>query len=325
MHLLPVFYHDVFTFPLPEGHRFPEVKYRLLRERLLAQGVLQAEQLHLPPPASRAELALAHTPTYLDKVFTGQLTPAEQRRLGLPWSPQLLERARRSVGSTIAAAETALQWGLGLNLGGGTHHAAPDHGAGFCVFNDVVVAARVLQSRGHIRRALVIDCDVHQGDGTAAATHGDPTIFAFSIHGERNFPFRKVPGDLDIGLPDQTPDAPYLQALAQALEAIFARFTPDLVFYIAGADPYHDDRLGRLALTFGGLQARDRLVLEACAARNLPVVLTLGGGYARHIEDTVTIHTQTIALALHLWGQATAPRPIPAEDGHASRSGASRP
>ncbi len=293
-----IYYHDIFTFPLPQGHRFPEVKYRLLRETLLARGVVASDDLQIPPAATWEQLALGHTAAYLDKVAHGRLSAQEERRIGLPWSPQLVERTRRSVGSTIAAARTALQRGLGVNLGGGTHHAAPDHGAGYCVFNDVVVAARVLQQEGRVRRVLVVDADVHQGDGTAAATQGDPTIFAFSIHAERNFPFRKVGGDLDIGLPDGTGDQAYLEALDAGLRTALSRFTPDIVFYIAGADPYAGDRLGRLALTKEGLLARDRLVLETVRRHNLPLVVTLGGGYAKRIVDTVDIHAQTVALVV---------------------------
>lgn len=299
-----IFYHDLFTFPLPPGHRFPEVKYRLLRETLLARGVVSPAMLQVPAAATEEQLALVHQTAYLEKVLRGLLSPAEERRIGLPWSPQLVERTRRSVGSTIAAAYAALEGGWGINLGGGTHHAAPDHGAGYCVFNDVVVAARVLQQAGRVRRALVIDADVHQGDGTAAATRDDPTIFAFSIHAERNFPFRKVPGDLDIGLPDGADDAAYLQALDAGLRQALARFAPDIVFYIAGADPYAGDRLGRLALTREGLLARDRLVMTMAQQRGLPFVLTLGGGYARPILETVEIHAQTVALALGLWGRS---------------------
>ncbi|HEY57143.1 MAG TPA: histone deacetylase [Anaerolineae bacterium] len=299
-----IYYHDIFTFPLPPGHRFPEVKYRLLRETLLARGMVSPEVLQVPTAATEDELALGHLSAYLEKVLRGRLTPAEERRIGLPWSPQLVERTRRSVGGTIAAAYAALEGGLGINLGGGTHHAAPDHGAGYCVFNDVVVAARVLQRAGLVRRVLVVDGDVHQGDGTAAATSNDPTIFAFSIHAEHNFPFRKVPGDLDIGLPDGTGDEAYLQALDEGLRLAFARFSPDIVFYIAGADPYEGDRLGRLSLTREGLLARDRLVMETVRRRRLPLVLTMGGGYARPILDTVEIHAQTVALALDLWGQS---------------------
>ncbi len=294
----PVFYHDVFDFPLPEGHRFPKEKYRLLRETLLARGVLVPDDLNLPPAATVEELTQAHTPGYVHRTLQGRWERAEERRVGLPWSPELVERARRSVGATLAAAREALQTGLGINLGGGTHHAGPDWGAGYCVFNDVAVAARVLLAQGRIRRVLVVDLDVHQGDGTAAIAANDPRIFTFSMHGEKNFPFRKIPGDLDIPLPDGTEDEAYLRALQRGLEQALQRFTPDLVFYIAGADPFRDDRLGRLHLTKAGLAARDRLVLERFQHMGVPLVLVLGGGYARDIHDTVDIHARTVAIAL---------------------------
>ena len=299
--MVRAFYHDIFDFPLPKGHRFPKEKYRLLRERLLALGVLRPQDLHLPHAATVEELTQAHIPDYVARTLNGTWTRQEERRVGLPWSPQLVERARRSVGSTLAAARVALEEGLAINLGGGTHHAGPDWGAGFCVFNDVAVAARVLLAQGHVQRILVLDLDVHQGDGTAAIAAGDERIFTFSMHGERNYPFRKVPGDLDIGLPDGTDDQVYLAALRQGLDEVSRRFRPQLVFYIAGADPYKDDRLGRLALTQEGLLARDRLVFTWVQQQSLPLVLVMGGGYARNIEDTVDIHIRTIDLARRMW------------------------
>ncbi len=295
---LTLYYHDVFTFPLPRGHRFPAAKYRLLRAALLDRGIARPEDLHLPPAATYAERADAHTPAYLDKGFHGRLSPAEVRRIGLPWSPALLERTRRSVGSTLMAAQAALAQGLAANLGGGTHHAGPDWGAGYCVFNDVGVAARLLLAQGRVRRVMVIDTDVHQGDGTAAIAASEPRLFAFSIHAQRNFPFRKVPGDLDLGLPDGTDDAAYQAALARGLRIAYARFgPPGLVFYIAGADPWQGDRLGRLGLTKAGLEARDRLVLNTVYAWGAPLVVVLGGGYAPDLRDTVDIHARTLALA----------------------------
>lgn len=301
------FYHDVFDFPLPAGHRFPKEKYRLLRETLLAQGILRERDLALSPAAPVSALLQAHTRDYVERTLTGRWHKQEARRIGLPWSPQLVERARRSVGATLAAAYRALKMGLGINLGGGTHHAGPDWGAGFCVFNDVGVAARVLLAEGRVQRVLVVDADVHQGDGTAAIDAGDPRFFTFSIHGERNFPFRKVPGDLDIGLPDRTGDGAYLEALAQGLEEVRRRFRPDIVFYLAGADPYFDDRFGRLALTKAGLAARDRLVLTWIRDLGVPMVLVLGGGYARNIRDTVEIYAQTVALAAQWMGYKAFP------------------
>lgn len=300
-----VFAYDHLPLSLPPGHRFPASKYRLLRERLLADGTLAADQVLPAPPPTDAQIARAHTQPYLTKLATGTLSAAEIRRIGLPWSPELVARVRHMVGGTIAAARTALRDGVGVNLGGGTHHACSDHGQGFCLLNDMVIAARAMQAEGRIRRAVVIDCDVHQGNGTAEITQGDPTLYTCSLHGEKNFPFRKVPGDLDIGLPDGTGDDAYSAALAGALAQIERDFRPDMVFYLAGADPYTDDRLGRLSLSLAGLGARDEQVLGWARAQGLPVVVTLAGGYARQIEDTVTIYAQTVALTL-----AAAARPF---------------
>lgn len=291
-----VFYHDLFTFPLPEKHRFPIAKYRLVRERLLAEGILAPEELRLPPAASDAQLETAHTPAYVRKVRLGALTPAEIRRIGFPWSPQLVERSRRSVGSSIAAGRAALTDGLAVNLAGGTHHAHPDFGSGYCVFNDVAVAIRVLQREGRIRRAAVVDCDVHQGDGTAAIFAGDPSVFTFSVHGANNFPFRKSRSSLDIPLPDGAGDALYLRAVEEGLRAALDGRPPDLVFYLAGADPFEGDSLGRLAVSKAGLAGRDRLVLRACREAGVPVAVVMGGGYARRMSDIVDIHVQTVKV-----------------------------
>ncbi|RME05546.1 MAG: histone deacetylase [Anaerolineae bacterium] len=293
-----VFYHDIFDFPLPPGHRFPLAKYVLLRQHLLAENLLAAEELAVPPAAGEAQLCLAHDADYVQRALQGGLSAREVRRIGLPWSPQLAERARRSVGSTLAAATAALQDGLGVNLGGGTHHAHRDHGKGYCLFNDVAVAAHQLLAEGVLQRALVVDCDVHQGDGTAEIFAADERVFTFSIHGAKNFPFTKFPSDLDIPLPDGTGDDVYLEALQSGLERAFLASRPQLVFYLAGADPYAGDRLGRLALSMQGLQERDRLVLERCRQAGLPLVITLGGGYGRRIEDTVEIYGNTVRQAL---------------------------
>ncbi|MGE0487815.1 MAG: histone deacetylase [Vulcanimicrobiota bacterium] len=292
------YYCDHFVLPLPEAHRFPMAKYRLLRERLTGHPQLTLE---VPVPASDQELLLAHTQDYLDSLKTGNLPRQEVRRLGFPYSPELVERSRRSVGATIAACRTALDQGLAANLAGGTHHAFADHPEGFCVFNDSVVALRVMQAEGRLERALVIDCDVHQGNGTAALAANDPSIFAFSIHGEKNFPFRKVPGDLDVALPDATDDEIYLARLAPALEEAFRRSRPQLAIYLSGADPYHGDKLGRLSLTKAGLGRRDQLVLGRCRQLGLPVAVTMGGGYAPDPEDIVDIHAQTVTIAAALW------------------------
>lgn len=294
-----IFYYDHFHFPLPENHRFPAHKYRLLRERVQASGQFAPERLTEAPAAGDAQLRRAHTADYLYRLHNGLLTAAEVRRIGLPWSPELVTRVRHTVGATIAACRTALRDGVGVSLGGGTHHAAGDHGEGYCLYNDAAVAARVMQAEGRVRRVAVIDCDVHQGNGTAAITAGDETIFTFSIHGEKNFPFRKVPGDLDVGLPDGTEDAAYLAALRPAVAETLARARPDLVIYLAGADVHVDDKLGRLALTAEGMAARDRFVLAACRRAGLPVAVTMAGGYGRDITTTVALYFQTVQIAAH--------------------------
>ncbi|MBO9373999.1 MAG: histone deacetylase [Chloroflexus sp.] len=295
-----VFYSDTFVLPLPPGHRFPMEKYALLRERVLNEGIITADQLHIPEPASITELARAHDPAYIERVLNGQLTSAELRRIGFPWSPQMVERSRRSAGATIAACRVALSEGVGVNLAGGTHHAFSDAGAGYCVFNDAAVAARAMQAEGRAQRMAIIDCDVHQGDGTAAILAGDETIFTFSIHGANNFPFRKQQSDLDIGLPDATSDTAYLDALEWGIRQVFASARPELIIYLAGADPYYDDRLGRLSLTKAGLAERDRLIFSFCRAAGVPIAITMAGGYARQIVDTVDIHAHTVAMAAML-------------------------
>jgi acetoin utilization deacetylase AcuC-like enzyme len=287
------FAHDAFTYPLPPGHRFPLGKYGLVRagaEQLARVEVVDARA------ATSGELALAHEPVYLDRVASGKLSRREQLALGLPWSPELVERARRSVAATVLAAEAALDEGSGANLGGGTHHAFPSAGRGFCVFNDVVCATRVLRGEGCLRRVLVVDLDVHQGDGTHTAFAADPESFTFAINGFGNYPFRRVPGDLELDLPDGTTDERYLAELERLLPRAIARARPELCFYLAGADPYAGDRLGRLALTKDGLTRRDRLVRDALARAGVPVCVTLAGGYADPIEDTVEINLATVRL-----------------------------
>ncbi len=275
-------------------------KYALLRERVLSDGIITADQLHIPEPASVTELSRAHAPAYIERVLNGQLTSAELRRIGFPWSPQMVERSRRSAGATIAACRVALSEGVGVNLAGGTHHAFSDAGAGYCVFNDAAVAARAMQAEGRAQRIAIIDCDVHQGDGTAAILADDETIFTFSIHGANNFPFRKQQSDLDIALPDATSDPAYLDVLEWGICQVFASAHPDLVIYLAGADPYYDDRLGRLSLTKAGLAERDRLIFSFCQAAGVPIAITMAGGYARQIVDTVDIHAHTVAMAAML-------------------------
>ena len=301
------YYADHFVLPLPEGHRFPMRKYSRLRDRLTQElpGVVMREA----PAASDGELALVHTPAYIQGVATGSLDPAIQREIGFPWSPAMAERARRSVGATVQACRRALGGaGLAANLAGGTHHAYADKGSGFCVFNDAAVAARLMQTE-HARnhraqaplRVAIVDLDVHQGNGTAAIFRDDPTVFTLSLHGEKNFPFRKEASDLDVGLPDGCTDEPYLAALHQALQTLQDRFDPHLVIYLAGADPHEGDRLGRLKLTADGMQERDRVVLDWAWQRKLPLVMCMGGGYGHDIETTVQVQMQTWDVALAYW------------------------
>ena len=299
---MQLFYTDVFVLPLPPGHRFPMEKYARLRESLLASGEFHEADFHLPHAATDEELGRAHDPAYIQAVSAGLLPEKAQKAIGFPWSPGMVERSRRSAGATLCACRAALANGVSANLAGGTHHAFRDRGEGFCVFNDAAVAARAMQAEGLANRVLIVDCDVHQGNGTASILRGDDSIFTFSIHGARNFPFDKEQSDLDIELPDGCADAAYLLRLNEGLDAAFDLARPDLVIYLAGADPYRDDRLGRLALTFDGLAERDRSVFAHCQARRLPLAIAMAGGYARQIEDTVRIHTTTIRLAKALPG-----------------------
>jgi acetoin utilization deacetylase AcuC-like enzyme len=277
-------------------------KYRLLREALLVSGVLQANELVPAEPVDVQALLRVHTPRWVRAVLEDRLTESEERRLGFPWSPELVMRSRAAVGGTCAAAARALTEGIGGNLAGGTHHAFPDHGEGYCVFNDIAVSIRMLQAEGCIRRALVVDLDVHQGNGTAAVFDEDPHVFTFSMHGERNFPFRKQRSSLDIGLPDGVGDDVYLDVLARHLPRVLEAARPDIVYYQAGVDPLAEDTLGRLSLTHTGLEARDTFVLEAARRSGIPVVVTLGGGYARPLEATVRAHIGTYRAARTVWG-----------------------
>lgn len=298
------YYADHFVLPLPEGHRFPMRKYSRLRDRLTQE--LSGVQMHEAPAASDGELALVHTPAYIQGVSAGTLDAAAQREIGFPWSAAMAERARRSVGASVAAARVALSQGVAGNLAGGTHHAYAHKGGGFCVFNDIAVTARLMQAeawrmRKQPFRVAVIDLDVHQGNGTAHIFANDPTVFTLSLHGEKNFPFRKEPSDLDVGLPDGCTDAPYMQALHQALQSLDDRFEPHLVIYLAGADPHEGDRLGRLKLTADGMQSRDRAVMDWAWQRRLPVMLCMGGGYGHDIETTVAMQVQTWCVAMAYW------------------------
>jgi acetoin utilization deacetylase AcuC-like enzyme len=296
------FYSDTFVLPLPDHHRFPMTKYRLLRELLIDQGVLAAEDLHVPGPISWDELRLVHDPSYVDAVACGTLPPDALRRIGFPWSDMMVERSRRSVGATLAAAREVVRPGsdvqISANLAGGTHHAFRDRGEGYCVFNDVAVAATVLLREGAIARAAIVDCDVHQGNGTAAIFQHEPAVFTFSLHGAHNFPFRKETSDLDVTFEDGAGDDEYLAALADHLPRVLDAHRPDLVFFLAGADPYAGDRLGRLKLTIDGLRARDRMIFDACRGRDLPVAVAMSGGYAPDVTAIVSIHANTIREAV---------------------------
>jgi len=316
-----VYSNDRFSLELPSGHSFPMSKYRLLREAVAAgaaspggwrvdEGEAVTLRMAEAEPASDGELALAHRPDYIAAVVQGTLSAAAQREIGFPWSPRMVERSRRSVGATIAAARAALSEGVALQLGGGTHHASAGKGSGYCVFNDVAVAARLMQAEAHrqqraLLRVWVIDLDVHQGNGTAEIFQGDPSVFTLSLHGARNFPFRKAASDLDVELPDGCTDAPYLAALDQALAESWRRQqaagAPGLAFYLAGADPHEGDRLGRLKLSDAGLAARDQRVLQALRRWGVPVAVTMAGGYGHDIRTTVAVQLRTAQLAAQAW------------------------
>ncbi|MBT8368924.1 MAG: histone deacetylase [Deltaproteobacteria bacterium] len=295
---MKIFYTDTFPIPLPEKHSFPKNKYFLLRKRILEELGDQPVDLRVPEPASDEDIIRAHDPDYLKRLQNGELTAKEIRRVGLPWSPQIVLRARYSAGATIAACRAALNGGIAVNLGGGTHHAFSDHGQGYCWLNDSVIASRAMQTEGLAEKIWILDCDVHQGNGTAAIVKNNPTIFTFSIHGKNNFPYHKEKSDLDVELADGTDDAAYLKALEKGIAASMQNFKTDLVIYLAGADPYKDDRFGRLALTKEGLAQRDHLVLQNINKAGLPAAVTMAGGYARNVQDSVDIHFQTVLAAV---------------------------
>ena len=291
---------DRFVIPLPSGHSFPGRKYILLREQLVRDGVLKADQILPSPLAEAADIALAHAPDYITAVRAGDLDAQAQRRIGLPWSANLVDRVTATMGGAVAAAVEALDHGLSGQLAGGTHHAHRDFGAGYCIFNDFAIAALKVLAEGWATRVAIIDLDVHQGDGNAAILTDHPDVFVFSMQGEKNFPHRRVPSDLDVDLPDGTEDDAYLRALADHLPAVFD-FRPDLVLYQAGVDPLADDRLGRLALTYDGLARRDRLVLTECHTRGIPIAMAIGGGYADPIEKSVAAYANTYAVAREVY------------------------
>lgn len=294
---MKIFYTDSFAIPLPENHSFPISKYALLRKRIINSHLFSPQDFCIPHAATDAEISRTHDPIYLRRLHQGQLTAREVRRVGLPWSPELVERARRSAGATVEACFAALDDGVAVHLGGGTHHAFKDQGQGYCVFNDSVIAVRALQAETQSKRVLIFDCDVHQGNGTAVLLQNDSTAFTFSIHGKNNFPYRKVKSDLDIALDDGANDRVYLDALETGIRASLKQARADAVIYLAGADPYAEDRFGRLGVSKDGLAKRDRLVLGHCHKAGLPVAITMAGGYAPNIEDTVDIHFQTVCIA----------------------------
>jgi acetoin utilization deacetylase AcuC-like enzyme len=309
---LQAFYADHFVLPLPPGHRFPMAKYQRLRDRVACE--LPQVRMGVAPRASDGELALAHDPAYIQAVVGGTLGTAAMREIGFPWSAEMVERSRRSAGATVAAARTALGLrdapeGVAGNLAGGTHHASRGKGGGFCVFNDAAVAARLMQaewarmhaSRRQALQVAIIDLDVHQGNGTASIFSTDPSVFTLSLHGQKNFPFRKEASDLDVDLHDGCTDAPYLQALEHALDELDRRFEPGLVIYLAGADPFEGDRLGRLKLSYDGLEARDRRVFDWTWQRRIPLAFAMAGGYGINIDETVQVQINTWRVALEYW------------------------
>ena len=297
---MKVFYSDHFVLPLPEGHRFPMKKYSMLREKVQQDGICGPGELRIPHAATDQEILRAHDAGYLKKVVSGTLTDKEMRRIGFPWSARMVERSRRASGGTLDACRSALEEGLAANLAGGTHHAFADLGEGFCVLNDSAIAARALRAEGLVEKVLVVDTDVHQGNGTASILRGDPHVFTLSIHGAKNYPFRKEESDLDVALPDGADDEAFITALSEALDLVLNRESWDLAIFLAGADPFEGDKLGRLSVTKEGLAKRDRVVTEGCRGRGIPVAVTMAGGYAPEVEDTVDIHFQTVKTAATL-------------------------
>jgi acetoin utilization deacetylase AcuC-like enzyme len=292
-----VFATDSFELPLPAGHRFPVEKYARVRERVVAVGIVAAEDVVVPHAATDEELTRAHDGDWVRRVSEGRLTPTEVREIGFPWTGAMVERSRRSAGATIEACRAALADGIAVNLAGGTHHAHRDRGAGWCVFNDAAVAARAMQAQRRARRVVVVDLDVHQGNGTASILAGDDSVFTLSVHAARNYPFRKASSDLDVELPDGTGDEAYLDAVRRGLSSALEAGPFELAVYIAGADPHEGDRLGRLRVSKAGLAARDAMVFESCRRHGLSVAVAMGGGYGARVDDTVDVHVETVRRA----------------------------
>ena len=304
---MQVFYSPRYYADIGQGHIFPIRKFELVRDRLLAEGALHPEEIVEPSPATPEQALLVHTEDYISRLCSGALTTKELRRLGLPWSESLVNRSFYATGGTIAAAHTALSKGYGSNLAGGTHHSFADRGEGFCVLNDVAIAIRLLRKEGLIRRAAIVDCDVHQGNGTATIFADDADTFTFSIHGANNYPLFKARSTLDVELADGTLDDAYLACLTSHLPTVFA-FKPEIIFYLAGADPFAGDKLGRLALTIEGLRERDLCVLRECYEREVPVVTVMSGGYGKDINDTIEIHCNTIRAVKEVFESQVAVR-----------------
>jgi len=290
---MQVFYTPRYYADIGPGHVFPIRKFELVRDKLLAEGTMEPAELIEPSPAPLEDVLLVHTSDYVSRLCSGELTVKEIRRLGLPWSESLVQRSFYAVGGTLAATRASLADGYSSNLAGGTHHSFSDRGEGFCVLNDVAIAIRAMRARKLIQRAAIVDCDVHQGNGTATIFAGDNDTFTFSIHGANNYPLFKAQSTLDVELPDGTSDTEYLKTLARHLPAVFAD-DPEIVFYLAGADPFKGDKLGRLALSIDGLRKRDAYVLRECYEREVPIVTVMSGGYGKDINDTIEIHCNTI-------------------------------
>ena len=301
----PLVYHPDYVVPLPPEHRFPMPKFGKIYDILLSDGIARPGQFNLPPIASRAWLEQVHTTAYVGTFLAGKLEPKAQRRIGLPWSPALVRRTCAAVGGTVLTARLALQYGLACNTAGGTHHAHADFGSGFCIFNDLAVAARLLRQQGLAQKILIIDLDVHQGDGTAAIFQSDPTVFTFSMHCQKNFPFQKMESDLDVPLPEGMADAEYLRTLADHLPDVLTGVKPDLVLYDAGVDPHLADQLGKLALTNNGLYLRDRFVLESCLSLGFPVATVVGGGYDKDVRRLAYRHVLLFRAADELYAKLT--------------------
>src|ERR1041384_4827300 len=306
---MQVFYTPRYYADIGDNHVFPIRKFELVRDKLLAEGTLKPEELVEPSPATIDEVLLVHTQDYVSRLCSGNLTPKEIRRLGLPWSESLVHRSFYATGGTVAATQVALAEGYSSNLAGGTHHSFADRGEGFCVLNDVAIAIRAMRARKLIQRAAIVDCDVHQGNGTATIFAGDTDTFTFSIHGTNNYPLFKAQSTLDVELADGTSDTEYLDTLANHLPAVFAA-DPEIVFYLAGADPYKGDKLGRLALSIDGLRERDAFVLRECYEREVPIVTVMSGGYGKDIHDKIEIHCNTIRMVKEVFETSVATRQL---------------